>query len=159
MFFKPIGKFLAFHSSMSIFGTAFQVPHKKNHSYIHIWGGRVGIYIYGLEILGWPKSSSSFSIKKPQIFGSGQDGGVGRNPLLPRTTKRRITTNLKSINNKKQQKIKPHGTPTNKELKKKSTRTTRLVRRNHAGRLRKTAVRQLRGRAHCLSSAELRGRG
>ena len=30
---------------------------------------------------------------------SGQDGGVGRYPLLPHTTKRRITTNLKSINN------------------------------------------------------------
>ena len=41
---------------------------------------------------------------------SGQDGGVGRNPLLPRTTKRRRTTNLKSINNQKCQKIKLHGT-------------------------------------------------
>ena len=30
---------------------------------------------------------------------SGQDGGIGRDPSLPRTTKRRITTNLKSINN------------------------------------------------------------
>ena len=38
---------------------------------------------------------------------------------LPRTTKRRITTNLKSINNQKCQKIKLHGTPTTKELKKK----------------------------------------
>ena len=46
MFFKPIGKFLAFHSSMSIFGTAFQVPHKKNHSYIHICvGGWEFIYM------------------------------------------------------------------------------------------------------------------
>ena len=46
---------------------------------------------------------------------SGQDGGVGRNPLLPRTTKRRRTTNLKSINNQKGQKTKTaklHGTPT-----------------------------------------------
>ena len=49
----------------------------------------------------------------------GQDGGVGRNPLLPCTTKRRITTNLKSINNQKRQKIKLHGTPTTKELNKK----------------------------------------
>ena len=52
---------------------------------------------------------------------SGQDGGVGGNPLLLHTT------NLKSINNQKCQKIKLHGTPTTKELKKKSTRTTRLV--------------------------------
>ena len=59
---------------------------------------------------------------------SGQDRGVGRNLLLPHTTERRITTNLKSINNQKCQKIKLHGTPTTTELKKQSTRTTRLVR-------------------------------
>ena len=53
---------------------------------------------------------------------------AGRNPSLPHTTKRRITTNLKSINNQKCQKMKLHGTPTTKELKKKSTRTPRLVR-------------------------------
>ena len=29
----------------------------------------------------------------------GQDGGIGRNLSLPCVTKRRITTNLKSINN------------------------------------------------------------
>ena len=63
------------------------------------------------------------------MFSSSQDGGVGRNLWLPHTTKRRITTNLKSINNQNHQKIKLHGTPTTKELKKKSTRTTRLVRR------------------------------
>ena len=40
-----------------------------------------------------------------------------------------MTTNLKSINNQKCQKIKLHGTLTTKELKKQSTRTTRLVRR------------------------------
>ena len=45
--------------------------------------------------------------------------------MLPCTTKRRITTNLKSINN---QKIKLHGIPTTMELKKQSNRTTRLVR-------------------------------
>ena len=50
---------------------------------------------------------------------SRKDGGIGRNPLLPHTTKMRITTNLKSINNQKCQKIKVHGTPTTKELKKK----------------------------------------
>ena len=59
---------------------------------------------------------------------SDQDGGVNTNPSLPHTTKRRITTNVKLINNQKCQKIKLHGTPTTKELKKKSTRPTRLVR-------------------------------
>ena len=58
----------------------------------------------------------------------GLDGSVGRNPLLPCTTKRRITTNLISINNQKLQKIKLHRAATTKELKKKSTRTTRPVR-------------------------------
>ena len=58
---------------------------------------------------------------------SSQDGGVGRNPLFPHTTKRRITTNLKLINNQKCQKIKLHRTRTTKKLKKKSTRTTRPV--------------------------------
>ena len=52
---------------------------------------------------------------------SSQDGGVGRNPSLPHTTKRRITTNLKSINNQRCQNIKLHGAPTTKELKKQST--------------------------------------
>ena len=46
---------------------------------------------------------------------SGQDGGVGRNSSFPCTTKRRITTNLKSINNQKCQKSKLHGTPTQKQ--------------------------------------------
>ena len=53
---------------------------------------------------------------------------LGRNLSLPPTTKR-ITTNLKSINNQKCQKIKLHGTQTTKELKKQSTRPTRPVRR------------------------------
>ena len=66
---------------------------------------------------------------QPDFRSSGQDGGVGRDPLLPHTTKRRTTTYLKSINNQKHQPIKLHGTPTTKELKKKSTSTTRPVRR------------------------------
>ena len=48
--------------------------------------------------------------------------------MLPRTNKRRITTNLKSINNQKLQKTKLHGTLTTTELKKQSKRTTRPVR-------------------------------
>ena len=62
------------------------------------------------------------------FWSSGQDRGIGRHPLLPHTPKRRMTTNLKSINNQKCQNIKLHETLTTKELKKKSTRITRPVR-------------------------------
>ena len=65
---------------------------------------------------------------KPIHVSSSQDGGIDRNISLPHITKRRITTNQKSINNQKHQKIKLHGIPTTKELKKKSTSTTRWVR-------------------------------
>ena len=54
-------------------------------------------------------------------FGSGQDGGIGRNASLPQTTKRKIT-NLKTINNQNSQNSNLHGTPTTKELKKHSSR-------------------------------------
>ena len=53
---------------------------------------------------------------------SGQDEGIGRNPLLPYTAKRRITANLKSINNQKYHKIKLHGVLTTRELKKQLNR-------------------------------------
>ena len=65
--------------------------------------------------------------KEGEQESSGQNGGVGRNPLHSCTTKRRIPTNLKSINNQKCQKIKLHGTPTTKELKKQSTKPNRPV--------------------------------
>ena len=55
---------------------------------------------------------------KPIHVSSSQDGGIDRNISLPHITKRRITINLKSIN-KKHQKIKLHGTPTTKKIKKK----------------------------------------
>ena len=42
--------------------------------------------------------------------------------MLPHTTKIKITTNLKTINKQKCQKIKLHGTLTTKELKKHSSR-------------------------------------
>ena len=42
--------------------------------------------------------------------------------MLPCTTKRRITTNLKTRNNQNYQKIKLHGTPTTEEIKKRSYR-------------------------------------
>ena len=50
-----------------------------------------------------------------------RDGGIGRNSLLPHTTKRRITTNLKT-KNQKSQKVILHGTLTTEELKKHSFR-------------------------------------
>ena len=49
---------------------------------------------------------------------SGQDGGVGRYPVPPRTNKR-TTTNLKTKNNQNCQKIELYGSPTTKELKEK----------------------------------------
>ena len=42
--------------------------------------------------------------------------------MLPHTTKRRITTSLKTENNQNCQKIKLYGSPTTKELKKHSSR-------------------------------------
>ena len=45
--------------------------------------------------------------------------------MLPYTAKRRITANLKSINNQKYHKIKLHGVLTTKELKKQLNRKTR----------------------------------
>ena len=65
-------------------------------------------------------SQGSSPLKK---FQSGQVGDVGRNPSLPPTTKRRKTTNLKSINNQKCQKIKLHGTLTTMELKKQTEKS------------------------------------
>ena len=48
-----------------------------------------------------------------------QDGGVGRYIVLPHTTKRRTTTNLKAKNNQNCQKNKLYGSLTARELKKK----------------------------------------
>ena len=56
---------------------------------------------------------------------SGQDGGTGRNASLLCTTKRRITTNLKTKNNQNCQKIELYGSLMTKELKKKHS--SRLV--------------------------------
>ena len=50
---------------------------------------------------------------------SGKDGGIGRYTLLPRTTTKRTTMNLKTKNNQNCQKIELYGIPTTKELKKK----------------------------------------
>ena len=71
------------------------------------------------------------AISRKKSRSSSQDRGVGRNPSFPHTTKRAITTNLKTTNKQKCQKIKLHGTPTTKELRKHSTR---LVGRRWAAR-------------------------
>ena len=68
-------------------------------------------------IIKLPKVKDKEKTLKAARESSGQDGGIGRNPSLPRTTKKRITTNLKSINNQKCQKIKLHGNLATKELK------------------------------------------
>ena len=61
--------------------------------------------------------------------------------MLPHTTKRKITTNLKTINNQNCQKIKMDGTPTTKELKKHSSKLVGGVEMdNRAGRTRGKAV-------------------
>ena len=49
---------------------------------------------------------------------SGQGGDIRTCTACPRTTKRRITTNLNTNNNQNCQKIKLYGSPTTKELKK-----------------------------------------
>ena len=56
---------------------------------------------------------------------SGQDGDIGRYTLLPHTTKRRTTTNLKTKTNQNCQKIELYRNLTTKELKKKHS--SRLV--------------------------------
>ena len=62
------------------------------------------------------------NIPQDQNGNSGQDGGIGRNTSLPPMTKRRIITNLKTINNQNCQDSKLHGTPTTKKLKEHSCR-------------------------------------
>ena len=59
------------------------------------------------ETEGWVKKVKGL---RNTNWSSGQDGGIDRNPWLLPTSKRRITTNLKSRNNQKHRKIKLHRT-------------------------------------------------
>ena len=59
---------------------------------------------------------------RKRTHGLDQDGGVGRNTLLSGTTKKRITTNLKAVDNQNCQNSNLHGTQTTKELNKNSSR-------------------------------------
>ena len=62
---------------------------------------------------------------------SGQDAGISRYTLTPRTTKRTIT-NLKTKNTQNYQKIELYGSLTTKELKKRhSSRPVGGVERTH----------------------------
>ena len=90
---------------------------------------------------------------------SGQDGGVGRNPALPHTTKSRKTTNLKSINNQKCQKIKLHGTPTTlwQGIKEKINQNNQTGKVDPCGWIRKTVVRYLGCRADCQARQSYTG--
>ena len=66
--------------------------------------------------------SQTFILAKQRncLLTSGQDGGIDRYTLPSFTTKRKITTNLKTSNNQNCQKIKLYGGGlTTKELKKK----------------------------------------
>ena len=56
---------------------------------------------------------------------SGQDGGVGRHTVPPRTTKRRTATNLSAKSNQNCQRIELYGSLITKQLKKKHS--SRLV--------------------------------
>ena len=77
--------------------------------------------------------------------------------MLPRTTKRRITTNLKSINNQKFQKIKLHGTPTTKELKKKINQNNQTGKADLVGTARREGA-GCRALQSCEGGADLRGK-
>ena len=80
----------------------------EKHSWIYSWVRMQFTYLEKISLLLCSKLTTVFWPR----------WSIGRNPLLPCTTKRRITTNLKSINNQKCHKIKLYGTPTTKELKK-----------------------------------------
>ena len=66
-------------------------------------------------------------LKEISSWSSSQDGGISRNPPLSSTAKRKITTNIKSINNQKHQNQTAWNS-NNQGIKKKSTRTTTPVR-------------------------------
>ena len=65
---------------------------------------------------------------------SRKDGVIGRYASLPCTTQRRITTNSKTKNNQKCQKIELYGSLTTKELKKKQSSNRRVGDRNSGQR-------------------------
>ena len=74
----------------------------------------------------WPKRNA---MPEKFIRGFGQDGDV-RKTLRFLAQPKGLTTNVKTINNQKWQKIKLHGTPITKELKK---HPSRLVRGTETG--------------------------
>ena len=96
---------------------------------------------------------------------SGQDRGIGRKPLLPHTTKRRITTILNSIN--KQPKAPENQSAWNSDnqgIKEKINQSNQTSKSDLESQLRKNAERWLRGRVDCgarwaeSGGADLRGK-
>ena len=81
---------------------------------------RKGKAIYNLKKEYFP------FLKLQLLMSSIQTGGIHKYSSLPHTTKRSLTTNLKTKYNQNCQKIKLHGSPTTKELNKKHS--SRLVR-------------------------------
>ena len=81
-----------------------------------------------------------------------QDGGVGRHALLPCTTKRRTTTNLKTKSNQNCQKIEPLWKSNNQGVKKETFIHT--GRRGGVGqpRWRGCAARQLTEQGQVVAS-------
>ena len=74
--------------------------------------------------MGWAvtflPSSANFPCRRNRrIESSGQDEGIGRYTSLPRTTKRRITTNLITKTTRAARKIELYESPTSTDLKKK----------------------------------------
>ena len=89
-------------------------------------GGNQLMFLFHIDV-------SISKINKQVRLTSGQDRGIGRYTLPPRTTKRRTTTNLKTKNNYNCQKVKLYGSLTTKELKKKHSSTLVEGRRCAAG--------------------------
>ena len=75
----------------------------------------------GKKKRGGPNTIST-PLKMAHRDSSSQEGGISRNVSLPRTTKKSITTNLKTMNNQNCPKMKLHGSLTTKELKEHSSR-------------------------------------
>ena len=95
----------------------------------------------------------TWMLQAKKVLSSSQDGGVSRNPLLLQTTKRRITTNLKSINNQKHQKNQTSWNSDNQGIKEKINQNNQTGKAaDSSGWLRKTSTTlwTMGGRAGCL---------
>ena len=90
-----------------------------------LWLSSVLCLCFFLSATGTQRIYGPFQHQLSNLVTSCQDACMGRYALLPCTTKRRTTTNLKTKSNQNCQKIKLCGSLTTKELKKKHS--SRLV--------------------------------